>query len=158
MLINLATVLTVLLVVLTIFLALLLITSMCAITLISESVIEDQLHRRVGITTYLEIAWAVASLAMHGGAGRRSGEQPRREGSGLRLPSQRAERASLRHLTAKPRRCARRRRLCRMIFSVRTVAMDMVDPVGGSTVSLHTYATYVIVLLCTALYPRNMTS
>ncbi|WP_055493428.1 hypothetical protein [Streptomyces sp. TP-A0356] len=67
-LINLATVLTVLLGVLTLYLALLVITSVCAGALIPPKVIEAQLHHPAGAANYLRIAWAVTSLATLGGA------------------------------------------------------------------------------------------
>jgi hypothetical protein len=66
--INVATALTVLLGVLTLYLALLMILNVCALTLISFHVLEGQLHHLVTVGTYFRIAWVVTSLAMIGGA------------------------------------------------------------------------------------------
>jgi hypothetical protein len=68
LLINVATALTVALGVLTLYLTLLLINSVCVSTLIVPDVLESYLHDDVDPPVYLRIAWVVSSLATLGGA------------------------------------------------------------------------------------------
>jgi hypothetical protein len=67
-LINLATAITVLLGVLTLFAALFVITSICDLALIAPRVLAVELHHPVAYTDYLRVAWVVSSIATIGGA------------------------------------------------------------------------------------------
>lgn len=65
---NLATVLTVLLSVLALYLALYAVTLFAAAVLIPPKVLEHDLGHAVGVTEYLKLAWLVSSMASIGGA------------------------------------------------------------------------------------------
>jgi hypothetical protein len=65
---NLATALTIVLGVLTLYAALFAITALCAGGLIPARVLEAGVHHSVGLADYLQLAWFVASLATLGGA------------------------------------------------------------------------------------------
>lgn len=68
LLVNLAVVLTVILGVLTLYLALLVINATCVALLIPEDVLSQELGRAAGAGDYLKLAWLVSSLATIGGA------------------------------------------------------------------------------------------
>jgi hypothetical protein len=67
-LINVSTVLTVVIGVLTLFVGLLAITVACGTAFIPTGVLQSQLPHPVGVRTYLGIGWVVSSLATLGGA------------------------------------------------------------------------------------------
>jgi hypothetical protein len=67
-LINLTTAVTVILGVLTLYLAMLAVALVCVTAVIDPSVIESQLQHDVGFASYVKIAWVVTSLATLGGA------------------------------------------------------------------------------------------
>jgi hypothetical protein len=67
-LINLTTIVTVILGVLTLYLAMLIIALVCDTTVIAPAVIQRQLQHPVGFASFVKIAWVVTSLATLGGA------------------------------------------------------------------------------------------
>jgi hypothetical protein len=67
-LINLTTTVTVILGMLTLYLAMLSIALICVTALIAPGVIQQQLRHPTGIGGYLKIAWVITSLATIGGA------------------------------------------------------------------------------------------
>jgi hypothetical protein len=92
-LMNLATFLTTALGVLTLYVALLIITGVCGTTLIPSTVLYKQLHHPVGLGDYLRVAWAVSSLATIGGAlgAALESDHAVREAAYSYLPSERSE-------------------------------------------------------------------
>jgi hypothetical protein len=67
-LINLTTIVTVILGVLTLYLAMLIIALVCDTAVIAPAVIQRQLQHPVGFASFVKIAWVVTSLATLGGA------------------------------------------------------------------------------------------
>jgi hypothetical protein len=65
---NLATAATIVLGVLTLYVALFVITALCAGGLIPSRLLEEQVHHPVGFGDYVQLGWFVASLATLGGA------------------------------------------------------------------------------------------
>ena len=68
MLFNLATALTIALGVLTLYLALLAISTLCGVALIAPTVLGGELRHPVGVSDYLQLAWLVGALATIGSA------------------------------------------------------------------------------------------
>ncbi|MCW2914620.1 MAG: hypothetical protein JWN52_2688 [Actinomycetia bacterium] len=92
-LMNLATFLTIAQGVLTLYVALLIITGVCGTTLIPSIVLYKQLHHPVGLGDYLRVACAVSSLATIGGAlgAALESDHAVREAAYGYLPSERSE-------------------------------------------------------------------